>query len=242
MSDPAHMDMEDLMKILALDTSTNAATAAILEDGVIIGEYSCNKGKTHSQRLMPMIQSLLDAVGLKARDMDAFAASIGPGSFTGLRIGVTTVKAMAFAAQKPVISVYTLDALAYNLAASKAIICPVIDARNNQVFTAAYKISGGSLERLTDYLGIHINELADILGAMEGDVLFPGDAALMYEAFFREKLGERASSAPPNTALARASSVAVLAKQAYEEGLYEDCYDMKPFYLRKSQAEREKGQ
>ncbi|HEX2926185.1 MAG TPA: tRNA (adenosine(37)-N6)-threonylcarbamoyltransferase complex dimerization subunit type 1 TsaB [Ruminiclostridium sp.] len=229
------------MKILALDTSTNVATAAILEDDIIIGEYSCNKGKTHSQRLMPMIQNLLEAVGLKASDMDAFAASIGPGSFTGLRIGVTTVKAMAFAAQKPVISVYTLDALAYNLAASKAIICPVIDARNDQVFTAVYKFSGDKLERLTDYLGIHINELADILAAMEGDIVFLGDAALMHKAFFVEKLGNRVYLAPPNTALARASSVAVLAKQSFEEGPQENCYDMKPFYLRKSQAEREKG-
>ncbi len=227
------------MRILALDTSTNVATAAILEDGVIIGEYSCNKGKTHSQRLMPMIQSLLESVGLKAADIDAFAASVGPGSFTGLRIGVTTVKAMAFAAQKPVISVYTLDALAYNLPLSKAILCPVIDARNNQVFTAVYKFSGEKLERLTDYLGIHINELADILQAMEGDVIFLGDAAGMHKDFFYERLGSRAAMAPANSAGARAASVAVLAGRAFEEGRLEDCYDMVPFYLRKSQAERE---
>lgn len=229
------------MKILALDTSTNVATAAVLEDGVITGEYSCNKGKTHSQRLMPMIDSLLQAVGLKASDMDAFAASIGPGSFTGLRIGVTTAKAMAFAAQKPAISVYTLDALAYNLPSSRAVLCPVIDARNNQVFTAAYKISGDKLERLTDYLGIHINELADILSAMKEDVVFLGDAAAMHRSFFEDRLGDRCSMAPPHTALARASSVAVLAAKLYESGSLENSYDMKPFYLRKSQAEREKG-
>lgn len=226
------------MRILALDTSTNVATAAILEDDVIIGEYSCNKGKTHSQRLMPMIQSLFEAVGLNAADMDAYAASIGPGSFTGLRIGVTTVKAMAFAAQKPVVSVYTLDALAYNLAGSKAIICPVIDARNNQVFTAAYKFSGHKLERLTDYLGIHINELADILAAMEGEIIFLGDAAKTHKTFFEERLGNRVAVAPPNNALARAASVAVLAGEALKEGIQENCYDMKPFYLRKSQAEQ----
>ncbi len=226
------------MRILALDTSTNVATAAILEDDVIIGEYSCNKGKTHSQRLMPMIQSLLEAVGLKAADMDAFAASIGPGSFTGLRIGVTTVKAMAFAAQKPVVSVYTLDALAFNLAGSKAIICPVIDARNNQVFTAAYKFSGYKLEKLTDYLGIHINELADILETMEGEIILLGDAAQMHKTFFEERLGSRVTAAPPNTALARAASVAVLAGEVLKEGIQENCYDMKPFYLRKSQAEQ----
>jgi len=228
------------MRILALDTSTNVASVAILEDDVIIGEYSCNKGKTHSQRLMPMIQSLLEKVGLCATDMDAFSASIGPGSFTGLRIGVTTVKSMAFAARKPVISVHTLDALAYNCSMSKALICPIIDARNSQVFTAIYKFVNGKLERLTDYLGIHINELVDIIRPMEGEIVLLGDACSMHRDYFAAELGERLSIAPPNTALAKASSVAVLARNAFLDGKLESCYDMVPFYLRKSQAERER--
>lgn len=228
------------MRILALDTSTNVASVAILEDDVIIGEYSCNKGKTHSQRLMPMIQSLLEKVGLNATDMDAFSASIGPGSFTGLRIGVTTIKAMAFAAGKPVISVYTLDALAYNLPMSKALICPIIDARNSQVFTAIYRFVNGKLERLTDYLGIHIYELVDIIRLMEGEVVLLGDAYNMHKDYFVQELGERVSLAPPNIALAKAASVAVLARNAFLQGKVESCIDMVPFYLRKSQAEREK--
>jgi tRNA threonylcarbamoyladenosine biosynthesis protein TsaB len=228
------------MRILALDTSTNVASVAILEDDVVIGEYSCNKGKTHSQRLMPMIQSLLEKVGLCATDMDAFSASIGPGSFTGLRIGVTTVKSMAFAAGKPVISVNTLDALACNLSMSKALLCPIIDARNNQVFTAIYKYVNGKLERLTDYLGIHINELVDIIRSMEGEIILLGDACTMHRDYFVSELGERLSIAPPNTVLAKASSVAVLARNAFLDGKLESCYDMVPFYLRKSQAERER--
>jgi len=228
------------MRILALDTSTNVASVAILEDDVIIGEYSCNKGKTHSQRLMPMIQSLLEKVGLSATDMDAFSASIGPGSFTGLRIGVTTVKAMAFAAEKPVISIHTLDALAFNLSMSKALICPIIDARNSQVFTAVYRFINNKLERLTDYLGIHINELIDIIRPMEGEIVLLGDACAMHRDYFTTELGERLRFAPPNTALAKASSVAVLASNAFVDGKLESCYDMVPFYLRKSQAEREK--
>jgi len=228
------------MRILALDTSTDVASVAISEAGVIIGEYSCNKGKTHSQKLMPMIQSLLDKVGLSAADMDAFSASIGPGSFTGLRIGVTTVKAMAFAAGKPVISVPTLDALAYNLPMSTSLICPMIDARNNQVFTAVYRFINGKLKRLTDYLGIHINELVDIILPMEGEVVLLGDAAGMHGDFFTQQLGERVYIAPQNTALAKASSVAALACDAYTAGKLENCYDMVPFYLRKSQAERER--
>lgn len=228
------------MRILALDTSTNVATVAILEDDVIIGEYSCNKGKTHSQTLMPMVQSLLERVKLCATDIDVFSASIGPGSFTGLRIGVTTVKAMAYAAGKPVISVYTLDALAYNLPMFKGLICPMIDARNNQVFTAIYRFVNGKLERLTEFLGIHINELVDIICAMEGEVIILGDACFMHKDYFIGELGERVSVAPPNTAHASAASVAVLARNAYLEGKLESCYDMVPFYLRKSQAEREK--
>ncbi|HEY5583213.1 MAG TPA: tRNA (adenosine(37)-N6)-threonylcarbamoyltransferase complex dimerization subunit type 1 TsaB [Ruminiclostridium sp.] len=228
------------MKILALDTSSSVATVAILQDDVIIGEYSCNNVETHSQRLMPMIQSLLERVGLCATDIDAFSASIGPGSFTGLRIGVTTVKSMAFAAGKPVISVYTLDALAYNLSMSKELICPIIDARNSRVFTAVYRFINGKLERLTDYFGIHINELVDIIRPMEGEIVFLGDACNLHRDYFVLELGERVSIAPPNIALAKASSVAVLARNAFLEGKLESCYDMVPFYLRKSQAEREK--
>lgn len=228
------------MRILALDTSTNVASVAVLEDDVIIGEYSCNKGKTHSQRLMPMVENLLEKVGLNAKDMDAFAASIGPGSFTGLRIGVTTIKAMAFAAEKPVISVNTLDALACNLSTSKAIICPIIDARNSQVFTALYKFTNGKLEKLTDYLGTHINELVDIIRSMQGEIILLGDACTLHKDFFAAQLGDRLSIAPPNTALAKASSVAMLARNAFIEGKLESCYDMVPFYLRKSQAERER--
>ncbi len=228
------------MRILAVDTSTNVASAAILEDQVIIGEYNCNRGKTHSQRLMPMVQHLMETTGLSVNDIDAFSASIGPGSFTGLRIGVTTIKAMAFAAEKPVISVHTLDALAYNLPFTENLICPMIDARNNQVFTAIYRFIGDKLERLTDYMGIPVTELADILRKMEGDTVFLGDACNMHRDYFVSELGNRVKIAPPGTALAKASSVAILAGKAYSEGKLESCYDMVPFYLRKSQAERER--
>lgn len=234
------MDITLNMRILAVDTSTNVASVAVLENDIIIGEYSCNKGKTHSQRIMPMIHNLLEAVGMKAEDMDAFAASVGPGSFTGLRIGVTTVKAMAFALEKPVISVHTLDALAYNLPMSKDVICPIIDARNSQVFTAIYKFTEGKLERVTDYLGIHVSELVDKIKPMGGDVIFLGDASNMHKDYFVSELGQRVHLAPPNNSLARAASVAVLAGNKYSEGKFESCYDMIPFYLRKSQAEQEK--
>lgn len=228
------------MKILALDTSTNVAAAAIMEDDVLIGEFSCNRGKTHSERLMPMIDCLFEKTGLCAADMDVFSASIGPGSFTGLRIGVTTAKAMAFAAGKPVIGIHTLDALAYNIPGFQGLICPVIDARNDQVFTSIYKFNNRDMERLTDYMGIHINELVDIIRPMEGDIIMLGDACKNHIGYFSSELGERVRIAPPNVSLAKASSVAALARIEYMKGNLESCYDMVPFYLRKSQAEREK--
>ncbi len=228
------------MRILAVDTSTNVASVAIIEDDVIIGEYNCNRGKTHSQRLMPMVQHLMETAGLTVSDIDAFAASIGPGSFTGLRIGVTTVKAMAFASEKPVISVHTLDALAYNIPFAENLICPMIDARNNQVFTAIYRFIGSKLERLTDYMGIPVTELADIIRSMEGETVFLGDACNMHKDYFVSELGNRVNIAPPGISLAKASSVAILAGKAFREGKLESCYDMVPFYLRKSQAERER--
>lgn len=228
------------MRILAVDTATNIASVAITEDDTIIGEYSCNKGKTHSQRLMPMVSHLLETTGLSAAEFDAYAASVGPGSFTGLRIGVTTIKAMAYAAQKPVISVHTLDALAYNLPLSHDLICPVLDARNSQVFTAVYRFIDSKLDRLTDYLGVHVSELAGILKQMEGDVSFLGDASKLHKDFFTAQLGDRVKLVPGNCQLPRAASVALRAYDLYLQGEQESCFDAVPFYLRKSQAEREK--
>lgn len=227
------------MRVLAVDTSTNVAAVAIIEDGILIAENICNKGKTHSQRLMPMIKTILDTVEMKASDMDAFSAAVGPGSFTGLRIGVTTVKGLAFAVQKPVISIPTLDALAYNIPCTNGLICPMLDARNSQVYTAIFRVSAGKLERLTEYLGVHVGELCDKLRDMEDKVTFLGDACVLHKNYIVEQLGNRADFATPNVAMPKASSVAQLAYYKLLAGEEESCFDMVPFYLRKSQAERE---
>ncbi|HEX9062575.1 MAG TPA: tRNA (adenosine(37)-N6)-threonylcarbamoyltransferase complex dimerization subunit type 1 TsaB, partial [Clostridia bacterium] len=124
------------MKILALDSSSLVASVAITEDKKLLGEYNVNNGLTHSKNLMPMLTELMKTLGLKPSDIDMYAASIGPGSFTGIRIGVTSIKAMAYATGKPVASVPTLDALAYNAEGFDGVICPIMDARNNQVYTA----------------------------------------------------------------------------------------------------------
>ena len=126
------------MRVLAIDTSSNVATVAVMEDELLLGEYILNHKKTHSQKIMTMIEQILSELELNVQDIDIFAAAIGPGSFTGLRIGVATVKALAHATGKPVVSVGTLEALAYNVPYAEHIIVPIMDARRDNVFTASY--------------------------------------------------------------------------------------------------------
>lgn len=127
------------MKVLALDTSSIVASVAVMNDGILLGEYTLNHNKTHSQKLVPIIQQLLSDLELEPFDIDLFAVSKGPGSFTGLRIAITTAKAMAYALDKPIIGVPTLDILAHNISFCQHLICPIMDARNNRVYTALYK-------------------------------------------------------------------------------------------------------
>jgi tRNA threonylcarbamoyladenosine biosynthesis protein TsaB len=231
-------EMEIGMKVLAVDTSSMVAAVAVLENERLLGEYILNHKKTHSQKLMPMIEGLLDELELDPRDIDVYTASVGPGSFTGLRIGVTTIKSIAYAAEKPVVSVPTLDALAYNIPETDALVCPIMDARNEQVYTAIYK-KERKLDKITEYMGIHISELSEMLKGKNQRVVFLGDAVPIHREYLKEQLGEMCSFAPANISLQKASSVACLALEKAAAGQLEDCFDMVPFYLRKSQAERE---
>ncbi|HOM01491.1 MAG TPA: tRNA (adenosine(37)-N6)-threonylcarbamoyltransferase complex dimerization subunit type 1 TsaB [Acetivibrio sp.] len=227
------------MKILALDTSALVAAVAVMEDDRLLAEYMLNHRKTHSQQLVAMIREVLGSLELEPKDIDVFAASTGPGSFTGLRIGVTTVKAMAYATGKPVVSVPTLDAIAYNIPISSFTICPVMDARNNQVYTALYDWDETGQKRITDYMGIPVPELVQLIKDMGKKVIFAGDAAKMHEEYFKKELGDGCKIAPGNLLLQRASSVAHIAYLKAMNNDLESCFDMVPFYLRKSQAERE---
>jgi len=227
------------LKVLAVDTSSNVATAAVIDNTKLLGEYMLNHGKTHSQKLMPMIQGLMQSLDLQPGDIDIYAASSGPGSFTGLRIGITSIKAMAYAAQKPVVSVPALDALAYNIPVTEALICPIMDARNNQVYTAIYKWEKNMQVKLTEYMGVHISELVEIAAGKNQRVVFLGDGLGVHRAFLKTQLEERCEFPQDNLILQRASSVAILAGIKASMGMLESCFDMVPFYLRKSQAERE---
>jgi tRNA threonylcarbamoyladenosine biosynthesis protein TsaB len=234
------------MRILAIDTSTSVAAVAVLDDSGLLGEYLLDHGKTHSQKLVPLIKDLMDSLELSLADIDVFAVSNGPGSFTGLRIGITTIKAMAYAAKKPVLGIPTLDALAYNVPlavdlplAVDALICPIMDARNNQVYTAIYENDKGVLNNITGYLGLPVSELAAILNEKNRYVVFTGDAVALHRDYLKEEIGERCSFAPLCYLKQRASSVAQIAYIKAAGGELENCYDVEPFYLRKSQAERE---
>lgn len=228
-----------MTKILCVDTSTSIAGVAIVESTNILAEYNLNSNKTHSQRLMLMVEDVFNRLNLKPSQIDVFAAVSGPGSFTGLRIGICTIKAMAYVCCKPVVAVPTLDVLAYNMPVSASqYICPMIDARNNQVYTAIYKSTDTKWQNISGYMAVSIAELLEKLKLLNGSITINGDGALIHKDFLISALGNKCQVAPYNNLHQRASTAALIAYDKFLRGEQEDCKDMLPFYLRKSQAER----
>ena len=227
------------MKLLAIDSSANVASAALMSDGVLIGEISTNYKKTQSQTLMPMIDALLRFVETDIQDIDLFAAANGPGSFTGLRIGLATIKGLAHACDKPVIGVSTLAGLAYNVPCCDGLIVPIMDARRDQVYTAAYIWKDNALQRIIEPCAVSIHTLLDNVKAQERQAVFLGDGVDRFGDEIRAALGGHASFVPGNACLQRASSVAAAALALYAEQGAGTYNEIQPVYLRKSQAERE---
>lgn len=222
------------MKILSIDTSSFPASAAIIDDAVILGEYVIRNQRKHSQNIMVMVERLFDDLNMNISEMDAFAVTVGPGSFTGLRIGISTVRAFAQAMQKPAIAVNTLEALAYNFACTEnTIIIPMLDARRDEVFTAAYSFNNGAMEEIMAPSVMTIDEIKGLFS--DGNVIYTGDGAIKN----REALSEHGIIAPANLCEVRAASVATLALKKAENGDVCGYGEVKPLYLRKSQAERE---
>ncbi len=220
------------MNILAIDSSSVAASAAVLTDGILKAEEFSQNGLTHSVTLLPMAESALKKAGLSISDIDLFAVTVGPGSFSGLRIGVTIAKTLAYGTGKKLCGISTLKAIASNLPFADRLICPIMDARRDQLYTALYKWEDGALTEIMEPSAISAEEL--VLKIKE-DVIFIGDGVIRFKGFFEEKLGEKASFAPGNLCCAKASSLAYLAMG--EEGGNPE--DVNPSYLRLSQAERE---
>ena len=221
------------MNILAIDTSALTATAAVLCDGVLSGEISTTTKLTHSQTIMPMIDELLKKVNLDITDIDLFACSEGPGSFTGLRIGIGTIKGLAYGLGKDVVGISTLEALAHNIAFTPLVISPIMDARRGQVYNALYKWSGTKLECIQEPRALSLEELC---GELTEDTVFVGDGVGVHREKITELMGERAFFAPPQHQLQRAGSVAyaALGKTAVKAA------ELTAIYLRKPQAERER--
>ncbi len=228
------------MKILGMDSSGLVASIAVVENDILVAEYTVNHKKTHSQTLLPMLDEIVKMTELELDSIAAIAVAAGPGSFTGLRIGAATVKALGFALEKPVVSVPTCHGLAFNLWGTDKLVCPILDARRNQVYTGIYQFIDGRLDVIMDQDAMGIDELVVRLNALDREVIFVGDGIPVYSDYIKENLKTGCSFAPVGFNRQRASSVAALGLQMFEEGKYQSADDHKPIYLRKSQAERER--
>ncbi len=222
------------MKLLALDTSSMTATVALLDDEKLIGEYTLNHKKSHSQKLMPMIEELIKSCDLTPKEIDVFAVSLGPGSFTGLRIGIATITAMAQALDKKVVGVPTLEALGFNLYNSEGLVCPIIDAQRDLVYTGVYQWLDGEMVEVLEQQVLHIDELIATLKEENERVFFVGDALEKFYDILQENLGEQFNVPPKKFLIPSASSVGEIAKIKLEKGIVTD---VAPIYMRKSAAE-----
>lgn len=240
------------MRVLAIDSSGMTATVAVVEDTQTIAEYTVNFKKTHSQTLLPMIDTMGKMIELDLKSIDAIAVAGGPGSFTGLRIGSATAKGLGLALEKPLIHVPTVDGLAYNLYGCQDIICPIMDARRKQVYTGMYTFARRELEGsketelVLDVLEAQnaspIDELIERLNIHGRPVVFLGDGVPVYQDVIREKMRVPFSFAPASANRQRAAVVGALGIQYYKEGKFETAMEHQPDYLRVSQAERERAE
>lgn len=230
------------MKILALDSSGLVASVAIVENDVTIAEYTVNYKKTHSQTLLPMLDEIKRMIELDLNSIDAIAVASGPGSFTGLRIGAATAKGLGLALDLPIIPVPTVDSLAYNLYGSEKIICPLMDARRNQVYTGLYTFEGGALVTIESQCVVDIAEIVGRINEIGKVVIFLGDGVSVYKEKLAELTKVRYDFAPSCCNRQRAACVAALGEKLYQSGILQTAAQHTPDYLRLSQAERERNQ
>jgi len=216
------------MLIFASDTSLESASCALIKNNQVIKEVAINNNKRHAINFMPMVKKFFDNSEYSLRDVDLFAISSGPGSFTGLRIGITSIKSMAYALNKKIVMVPTLDILAFQSYEKDKIMCPLINARNNQVYTAIY-----SEKRETEYMGIHIDKLVNLLQKYDKDIVLSGDGVLLHMEYLKIKIKNKISFDDSHT-YPKSSACGLMALN-YDKI---EAKDAVPFYLRQSQAER----
>ena len=226
------------MKILAVDTSATAASVAVAEENKLIGEFSINTALTHSQTLMPMVDVLLKNTGLSVNDISAVAVNAGPGSFTGVRIGVAAVKGIAFPKNLPCVSISTLESMAYNMLGNDCVVCSVMDARCSQVYNALFRVSGCYVTRMTDDRALSLTDLRLELQNIGENIVLVGDGAALCCDFLNSEM-KNVILAPFNNRIQTASSVAYAAFEKINKGETVTADELMPVYLRLPQAQRE---
>ncbi|UNC91444.1 tRNA (adenosine(37)-N6)-threonylcarbamoyltransferase complex dimerization subunit type 1 TsaB [Candidatus Contubernalis alkaliaceticus] len=236
------------MLILGIDTSTMVCSVALARENQIVGEYTLQNKKTHSQRLMPLISAVIENCDFTPGDLGGISVTCGPGSFTGIRIGVAAARALSQALGIPLVGIPTLDVLAFQFNYGEGLICPLLDARRGEVYSAVYRSSGEQIERITNYMAVPLRELLEFLiAAPEEKIIFLGDAMDKYRDLLQETLKARACFAPPFLRVNRGALVAYLGLNRICSEKHRDNYlHLKPMYLRRSEAEvkweeRQKG-
>jgi len=222
------------MLILGIETSTKTGSVAVVTENGVIAQYSLNIEVTHSERLMSTVDRVLKDTGLKMADFGGFAVAIGPGSFTGLRIGLSTVKGLAFATGKPVAAVPTLQALAWNLPYAAYPVCPMLDARKNEVYAALYTFDGAAFAQVMPEMTIPIRGLAEKISRK---TLFTGEAAHLYRREIEQQFGSEALFAPLSAALPSAATVAEIGLDLIKNGRQTAPDSLTPLYIRRPEAE-----
>ena len=225
------------MIVLSMDSSSLVTTVALLKDEHLLGEFTLNFKREHSVILMEKIEMLINDWNIDISEVDGFVVSKGPGSFTGLRIGMATVKGLSMGSNKPYLSISSLDALAYSLINFDGIICPIMDALRDSVFTCMYKSSNGELSKIIDYSALSLDELVEILQEKDKSVIFTGDGVYKYKEYLLEKL-PNAKFAPNHLSVVKASALGELGMELLRQGQCDDI-NSSPLYLKKPQAERE---
>ena len=228
------------MLILGIDTCSMSSSAAVLDEEKMLAQFSINHKKTHSERIMPQIENMLNAADIKIDDIDAFAVSVGPGSFTGVRIGVATAKGFAQSLNKPCIKVSALHGLCENVSFFSGLICPILDARRNQVYNAIFESKNGQIKRLCADRALSVSALMAELKESNKDIMFVGDGVPVFRETLTKELEEKAFFAPLPLMFNQAASVAAVGIDEYKNGNFTDYSELVPEYIRLSQAEQEK--
>lgn len=227
------------MYTLAFDSAAKIASVALMQDEKLVSQYAIDNGLTQSELLLPMAENLLKSLKLSFEDVELYATAVGPGSFTGVRIGVSLVKGLAFGRNIPCVEVSTLEALAENLSPLNGLIVPCMDARRGQVYTATFQGNGESITRLTEDRAIALTDLAEELRSYSGNIYISGDGYGVAVSAL-EKEGVRLCRTPENLICQNGASVARVAYRSYKKGDFVSDSQLSPKYLRMPQAERER--